>query len=107
MHVHSHFLLIFEDFAVLPSRWHCSLSLKSITDDKEQLCEGAFLHLLALALESAVFYPVHLKEYKSTKYTQVTAQIFTSIVFEKHGRAFLTRINLMYCHHVHCLHEVS
>lgn len=34
----SHFvLLIFEDFASLPSRWHCSLSLKSITDDKEQL----------------------------------------------------------------------
>lgn len=34
----SHFvLLIFEDFASLPSRWHCSLSLESITDDKEQL----------------------------------------------------------------------
>lgn len=87
MHVHSHFvLLIFEVFAGLPSRWHCSLSLKSITDDKEQLCEGAFLHLLALAVESAVFYLVHFKEYKSTKYTKITAQMFTFIHFEKHGQ---------------------
>lgn len=69
--------------------------------------EGAFLHLLALAVESAVFYLVHFKEYKSTKYTQVTAQIFTFIHFENHGQAFMTRINLMYCHQVHCVHELS